>query len=132
MPRGFVTVRRLAFGVGAVLVAASAWAQSASPWPEYEGAQLRLGREIWLGTCRECHANPMSDAPQVKDKAAWGPRLAKDRAALYRSAMHGFAGPAGTEMPPRGGNPSLTDDQVQAAVDYMVALVNRSTERSTQ
>ncbi len=38
---------------------------------------------------------------------------------LYTHALDGFTGPAGM-MPPRGGNTALTDDEVKAAVDYMV------------
>lgn len=79
------------------------------------------GREIWMGTCQACHAETLSGAPLITDKAAWLPRLAKGREVLYRSALHGFVGVKGTEMPARGGNPSLTDEQVKAAVDYMVS-----------
>lgn len=79
------------------------------------------GEEIWKGTCQVCHAEPASGAPQAGDKAAWTPRVAKGKEALYRSALGGLVGPKGTEMPARGGNPSLSDAQVQAAVDYMIS-----------
>ena len=78
------------------------------------------GEEIWKGTCQACHAEPMSGAPLITDKAGWAPRIAKGKEALYRSALKGFVGPKGTEMPARGGNASLTDAQVKAAVDYMI------------
>jgi cytochrome c5 len=79
------------------------------------------GEEIWKGTCQVCHAEPLSGAPLITDKAAWAPRVAKGKETLYRSALGGFVGPKGTEMPARGGNPSLSDAQVKAAVDYMVS-----------
>jgi cytochrome c5 len=79
------------------------------------------GQAIWQGTCAVCHTEPLSGAPLVTDKAAWAPRLKKGRQALYQSALKGFTGPKGTEMPAKGGNPSLTDAQVKAAVDYMVS-----------
>jgi cytochrome c5 len=79
------------------------------------------GREIWMGTCQACHAEPLSGAPLISDKSAWALRVAKGREALYRSALNGFVGAKGTEMPARGGNSSLTDEQVKAAVDYMVS-----------
>ena len=41
----------------------------------------------------------------------------------YQSALGGLTGPMGTQMPPRGGNDRLDNDQVRAAVDYMLALV---------
>ena len=77
--------------------------------------------EIWKGTCQVCHTEPASGAPQFGDKAAWAPRMAKGKEALYRSALGGFVGPKGGEMPARGGNASLTDAQVKAAVDYMIS-----------
>lgn len=79
------------------------------------------GEEIWKGTCLVCHTEPTTGAPQVGDKAAWAPRIAKGKEVLYRSALGGFVGPKGTEMPARGGNPSLGDAQVRAAVDYMIS-----------
>ena len=42
---------------------------------------------------------------------------------FYKSALGGLTGPKGTQMPPRGGNDKLTDDQVRSAVDYMMAIV---------
>lgn len=81
------------------------------------------GGAVWQGTCRDCHANPLSDAPQVKDAVAWEARLAKGRQALYASALGGYSGPSGSEMPPRGGNPALSDADVRAAVDHMISLV---------
>lgn len=86
-------------------------------------ALAQVGEEVWKGTCQACHAEPLSGAPLIGSKAAWAPRLAKGRPALYRSALEGHTGPKGTEMPARGGNPSLTDAQVKAAVDYMVNAV---------
>jgi cytochrome c5 len=87
------------------------------------GAWAQGGHEVWRGTCEACHAEPASGAPLVGDKAAWAPRIAKGRAALYASALKGFVGPKGAEMPARGGNSSLNDDQVKAAVDYMIGRV---------
>lgn len=96
---------------------------SAQAFPEFPDARLKQGRAIWLGTCEACHANDVAGAPLVTDKAAWKPRLAKGRAALYKSALGGLTGPKGTQMPPRGGNDKLTDDQVRSAVEYMMAVV---------
>ena len=93
------------------------------PFPEFPDARLKQGRAIWMGTCEACHANDVAGAPLVTNKAAWQPRLAKGRDALYKSALGGLTGPKGTQMPPRGGNDKLTDEQVRSAVDYMMAIV---------
>ena len=58
----------------------------------------------------------------MTDRKAWAPRLAKGTQALYASALGGLTGPRGTQMPPRGGNDKLSDDEVKAAVDYMAAI----------
>ena len=94
-----------------------------SRYPQFPDPRLKQGRAVWLGTCEACHANDVAGAPLVTSKGAWAPRLAKGRDALYKSALGGLTGPKGTQMPPRGGNDKLTDDQVRSAVDYMVAMV---------
>jgi len=98
-------------------------AAAAQKFPEFPDPRLKLGRAVWLQTCEACHANDLAGAPLVTNKAAWAPRLAKGREALYKSALNGLTGPKGTQMPPRGGNDKLTDDQVRTAVDYMTAVV---------
>jgi cytochrome c5 len=102
------------------LAAAPAGAQK---FPEFSDAWLKQGRAVWLGTCEACHANDVAGAPLVTNRAGWAPRLAKGKDALYKSALGGLTGPKGTQMPPRGGNDKLTDDQVKSAVEYMMAIV---------
>ncbi len=93
---------------------------SAADYPEFEG--LALGRSVWVANCEGCHAYGIAGAPLPNDSAAWAPRIAQGRDTLYQHALEGFFGPKGTMMPPRGGNESLSDEQVTAAVDYMVQL----------
>ena len=114
---------RTLFACAAAAVHGAAIAQGAGAFPEPPDARLRAGRTVWLGTCRGCHGNSMSDAPNVKNTKDWQPRLARGRAALYASALGGRKGQGDIEMPARGGNATLTDDEVRAAVDYMVWLV---------
>ena len=106
----------------AALAAAPAQAQR---FPQFADPHLRAGREVWLGTCQACHGEDVAGAPLITNKAAWVARLAKGKQALYRSALAGLVGPKGTEMPARGGNSSLSDEQVKAAVDYMTTVVSR-------
>lgn len=115
----------LAGACGAALLFGSLAASpaGAQKFPEFADPRLQQGRVIWLGSCEACHANDVAGAPLISNKAAWKPRLAKGRDMLYRSALGGLTGPMGTQMPPRGGNDRLTDDQVRAAVDYMMAIV---------
>ena len=74
------------------------------------------GKATFDGTCTVCHSTGVAGAPKFGDKAAWAPRLAQGMPALYNSALHGK-----NAMPPKGGNASLSDEAVKAAVDYMAA-----------
>ena len=68
-----------------------------------------------------CHAAGVAGAPKPGDKADWGPRIAQGKDTLYKHAIEGFTGAKGS-MPARGGNAKMSDEDVKAAVDYMVGL----------
>jgi len=74
------------------------------------------GKAVYDQTCHVCHGTGLAGSPKYGDKAAWAPRIATGMDTLYNAALHGLRA-----MPPKGGNASLTDAQVKAAVDYMVA-----------
>ena len=74
------------------------------------------GQQFYQANCASCHDNKVANAPKPGDKAAWAPRIAKGLAALKASGKDGLAG---TVMLPKGGNPSLADADVDAAVEYM-------------
>jgi len=59
-------------------------------------------------------------APKFGDKAAWAPRIKQGKETLYKHAIGGFKGKSGV-MPAKGGRTDLSDADVKAAVDYMVA-----------
>jgi len=80
----------------------------------------RNGQQVYQTTCVACHDAGIAGAPKVGDKGQWAKHLAKGLDTLYTSALNGVQGAAGA-MPPRGGNPGLSDAEVKAAVNYMVA-----------
>ena len=80
----------------------------------------RNGQQIYQATCVACHDAGIAGAPKLGDKSQWAKHIAKGVDALYASAVNGVQGSAGA-MPPKGGNPALSDAEVRAAVDYMVA-----------
>ena len=80
------------------------------------------GKKIFTDTCSVCHGQGIAGAPKFGDKALWAPRVAQGVNVLYDHALKGFQGKGGL-MPPKGGNTSLADAEVKAAVDYMVAAV---------
>lgn len=87
---------------------------------EEVAAGPKSGEEVYNGMCKMCHAMPGIGAPVVGNAEEWAPRIAKGTETLYNNAINGFSGPEGFMMPPRGGG-NFTDDEVKAAVDYMIA-----------
>ena len=88
----------------------------------FDDAHLMQGRTIWLGSCEGCHGWGVGDAPVPLDYGQWEARLAKGKDTLYKHALEGFFGPDDSMMPERGGDPNLTNDEIRAAVDYMIEL----------
>lgn len=80
------------------------------------------GEDIYKKACFACHGTGVAGSPKLGDKAAWGPRIAQGNAVMLQHAIEGFKGKTGL-MPPKGGATSLSDDEVSAAVDYMVSQV---------
>jgi len=72
------------------------------------------GKATYDGVCHVCHGAGVAGAPKFGDKAAWAPRIKQGKGTLYASALKGKGA-----MPAKGGNASLSDDAVKAAVDYM-------------
>lgn len=77
------------------------------------------GEKVFKSVCFMCHQTGAAGAPIAGNKDDWAPRIAQGKPTLYKHALEGFTGNKGT-MPPRG-NPSLKDNEVEAAVDFMVA-----------
>jgi len=76
------------------------------------------GKKVYDTACAACHVAGVAGAPKLGDKAAWAPRLKTGNDALYASAIKGKGA-----MPAKGGNASLSDAEVKAAVDVMLASV---------
>ncbi len=89
---------------------------SAAPAAAAPASAAGNGKKIYETTCVACHGAGIAGAPKFGDKAAWAPRIKEGMPTLYEIALKGKG-----VMPPKGGNASLSDDAVKAAVDYMVA-----------
>ncbi|MHC8441046.1 MAG: c-type cytochrome [Candidatus Eutrophobiaceae bacterium] len=77
------------------------------------------GEAIYNQMCVACHSIAGIGAPVTGNIDDWAPRLAKGKDVLYENAINGYTGPEGYMMPARGGG-SFSDEEVKAAVDYMV------------
>ena len=93
-------------------------APAAAPAAPAASTEVAAGEAVFKKTCAMCHQTGAAGAPKLGDKADWGPRLAQGKDTLYKHALEGFNGNKGA-MPAKGGNPSLSDDDVKAAVDFM-------------
>jgi cytochrome c5 len=83
-------------------------------------AKAADGKGTYDKACMACHAAGVAGAPKLGDKAAWKDRIAQGNDTLHTHALKGFQGKKGM-MPAKGGNMSLADADVKAAVDYMVS-----------
>lgn len=75
------------------------------------------GKAVYQATCIACHATGVAGAPKAGDKASWAPRIKTGMETLYASSLKGKGA-----MPPKGGNASLPEADVKAAVDYLVGM----------
>jgi cytochrome c5 len=73
------------------------------------------GKAVYDKVCFACHQQSVAGSPKLGDKEAWAPRLKQGMDVLVQSVLKGKGA-----MPPRGGNPSLSDAEARAAVDFMV------------
>ncbi len=118
--------------VGAVNTTGSAVVLAGSAPTEPAGAAAPAaaaspGEAAYNKVCFACHAQGVAGAPKFGDSAAWGPRIAQGKDTLYKHAMEGFTGQAGM-MPPKGGAVDMSDDDVKAAVDFMVNAAGGGSE----
>lgn len=96
--------------------AAPAPVAAAAPAPVAENT---VGKSAYGKVCAMCHATGAAGAPKPGDKADWGPRIAQGMDVMNKHALEGFTGTKG-QMPPRGAATTLSDDEVKAAVAFMV------------
>ena len=74
-----------------------------------------VGQTVYTKSCAACHDSGVMGAPKLGDKKAWAPLAAEGVDTLTQDAINGKG-----KMPAKGGNMKLTDEEVKAAVGYMV------------
>ncbi|NCF17450.1 MAG: cytochrome c5 family protein [Haliea sp.] len=78
----------------------------------------RSGEDVYNSACMACHSTGAGGAPKLGDVAAWADRIAKGNDVLYAGGVNGVPG---TGMIAKGGCMNCSDEEIHAAVDYMVA-----------
>lgn len=76
------------------------------------------GEQVYKKSCLNCHGAGVANAPKLGDAVAWAPRIAKGNDALYNSAKKGVPG---TAMMAKGTCGACSDEELDAAVDFMVS-----------
>ncbi|MFP5409905.1 MAG: c-type cytochrome [Gammaproteobacteria bacterium] len=95
---------------------APAPAVAAPAVPSPTVADLVHGQKIYRQACAFCHDKGVAGAPKTGDATAWSARIAQGMDTLYAVAIKGKGA-----MPAKGGNPALSEADVNAAVDFMIA-----------
>lgn len=87
---------------------------AAAPAPA-AAAGPKSGKDVFAGFCGTCHSAGLMGAPKLGTAADWAPRASKGVETLYTHAIGGF-----NAMPPKGMCAACSDDEIKAAVDYML------------
>lgn len=95
---------------------APATPEAAAPAAEPSAADLSKGKTVYSTACFACHDTGAAGAPKKGDTAAWAPRIAQGMETLFHSSINGKGA-----MPPKGGQVQLPDEDIKAAVAYMVS-----------
>ena len=89
--------------------AAVAASESASSGP-------RSGSEVYDAVCMACHTTGAAGAPVIGDAGAWAPRVDQGMETLISHAVNGY-----NAMPAKGGCANCPDEEIEAAVEHIVA-----------
>ena len=116
-------VTDIRFAILLCMALVSVWAAADTNPPA-----VNAGQAIYSQTCIACHgANGKGAIPGVADLTNVEGALSKPDEALLNSITEGFQSPGSAlAMPPRGGNPTLTEEDVKAVLAYLRAEFGRS------
>jgi glucose/arabinose dehydrogenase/cytochrome c5 len=82
---------------------------------DLEGQDQRQGAIVYRTICASCHDGGLNGAPRRKKPGDWRARLLQGRSLLYQHSIDGIGA-----MPPRGLCDNCTDEELRAAVDFML------------
>ena len=82
-------------------------------------AEMMSGPQVYNTACLACHGAGVGGAPKIGDIADWAPRIAQGMEVMQDHVINGYQGDLGY-MPPKGGRIDLPDEEILAAMNYMV------------
>lgn len=96
---------------------------AATSAPAAAGGDAQVdGKAVFDKLCFACHAanSTIPFSPKITHNADWADRIKQGKDTLFKHAIEGYTNPKGGVMPAKGGGTDLTDEQVKAAVVYMI------------
>jgi len=79
-------------------------------------AEIRGGKQVYESACIGCHASGVLQAPKLGDADDWAKREQQGLEVLKTHAIKGYK-----NMPAKGGNPTIPDQEIENAIIYMLA-----------
>ena len=76
---------------------------------------ISLGKDVYERVCSACHDNGVAGAIKITDKATWRSHIHHGIDHMVESVIKGKGA-----MPSRGGDPKLSDKEIESAVHYIV------------
>ncbi len=113
-------IKKILWGLWFCIFSNMAWADSHHPQEFLNSIQNdpQAGKKIYQHFCSTCHARDPRielNAPKIGLKKDWNPRMQKGLEGLLTVTQAGL-----NQMPPRGGCFECTDDQLKAAIRFML------------
>ena len=78
-------------------------------------APARTGKQVYEAACKACHVTDISGAPKYGDKVWLQMEKKEGLKELTKDAIKGVRA-----MPPRGGCADCTEDEIRAAIKYLI------------
>lgn len=110
---GIRRIARASMPMGVFVITALALS-AISPQALAQGTE-RSGKEVVTAVCAACHGTGANGAPKIGDRKAWAARAERGLTGLSQNALKGIR-----KMPSHGGNPALSDTEIERAITYMV------------
>lgn len=86
-----------------------------APLAQPKAAEPLTGEQVYNKLCMTCHDTGLTDSPIKGNAEMWAPRIAQGADVLFKHSLEGF-----NAMPAKGGDMTLSDEEVKNAVVFMV------------
>jgi disulfide bond formation protein DsbB len=119
---------RLLATIPCLVLAALLATACAEPKPEYAPEQVDAGSKSFQSTCATCHGRDANGLPKLGKSLLTNEFVAsksdEDLVAFLKTGRPAGdpLNTTGVDMPPKGGNPALSDEDLKSLVAYLRTL----------